>query len=376
MVRNPFTPTFGKTPPLLAGRDQMVEDWAYAIDQGVGAPGRATLLTGARGVGKTVLLNVLEDEARERGWAVISESTSPGLMDRLTRTDLPQVLHSLDPRGQLTRRITGVTLPSWLGGGGVQSTVNTAYDIEWDARMMFEAIGTIQAGKDAGLLITVDELHRSAEDDLRRLTMIVQHMFREELPVAFVGAGLPSSIKALLRKDTPITFLRRAVQVPLSSVRDAQASRALAVPARDAGVPFDADALRNAAAASHGYPFLIQQIGYECIRLVTRDGAGTISSGHVDLAVSRALTTMNTQVHETALAGLSEVDRAFLDALAEADGPMRTGDIAARMGVTGKYAGVYRRRLIDAEIIAPAGYGEVDFELPYLREYLRDHPTA
>ncbi|MGJ3509913.1 ATP-binding protein [Enemella sp. A6] len=372
MVRNPFTPTFGKTPPILAGRDQMVEDWAYAIDQGVGAPGRATLLTGARGVGKTVLLNVLEDEARGRGWVVISESTSPGLMDRLTDSELPRALRSLDPRGQLTRKITGITLPTWLGGGGVQTSVAADYNVQWDARMMFEAIGTIQAGKGAGLLITVDEIHRSAEDDLRRLTMIVQHMFREELPVAFVGAGLPSSIKALLRKDTPITFLRRAVQVSLTSVRDAQASRALAIPARDAGVPFDADALRAAAAASQGYPFLIQQIGYECIRVVTRDRAESITTGHVELAVSRALATMHTQVHETALAGLSEVDRTFLDTLARADGPMRTGAIAEQMGVTTKYAGVYRRRLIDAEIIAPAGYGEVDFELPYLREYLRE----
>lgn len=375
MVRNPFTPTFGKTPPILAGRDQVIDDWSYALDQGVGAPGRATLLTGARGVGKTVLLNVLEDQARQRGWSVISETTSPGLMDRLTRTVLPTVLQGLDPDGRLTRRVTGLTLPSWLGGGGVQSSITPNYEIEWDARTLVEAIARIGADRGAGLLITVDEIHRSAEDDLRRLTMIVQHMFREDLPVAFVGAGLPSSIKDLLRDDSPITFLRRAEPVHLGRVRDAQAGKALAIPARDAGVPFEADALRAAATASHGYPFLIQQIGYECVRLVARENSDTITTEHVNLAVTRAVRRMNLNVHATALAGLSEVDRQYLAAMAADDGPSRTGEIAQRMGVTTQYAGVYRQRLIDAEIIVATGHGEVAFELPYLREYVLD-PTG
>jgi hypothetical protein len=64
-TNNPFTPTFGSPPPLLAGREELL---AEALDDGPGSAGRATLYTGARGAGKTVLLNEVEDTARERGW--------------------------------------------------------------------------------------------------------------------------------------------------------------------------------------------------------------------------------------------------------------------------------------------------------------------
>lgn len=71
MADNPFTPTFGVTPPLLVGRDDVLDEFRIALDGGPGDPGRAMLLTGVRGAGKTVALNACEDEAHRRGWAVI-----------------------------------------------------------------------------------------------------------------------------------------------------------------------------------------------------------------------------------------------------------------------------------------------------------------
>ena len=85
---------------------------------------------------------------------------------------------------------------------------------------------------------------------------------------------------------------------------------------------------------------------------------------------------MGALVHEPSLADTSHIDRTFLVAMAHDDGPSRVGDIARRLGVDSNYAGQYRLRLIQAELVHPAGFGRVDFSLPYLREYLRDHATA
>ena len=83
MNPNPFKPTAGKRPPILIGRESVIEDFEEGLDNGAGAPGRLMLITGNRGCGKTVLLRELQRLANERGWAVVSDSASLGLCDRL-----------------------------------------------------------------------------------------------------------------------------------------------------------------------------------------------------------------------------------------------------------------------------------------------------
>ena len=111
MAQNPFTPTFGVTPPMLVGRDEEISTFADALDDGPGAPGCAMLFTGARGSGKTVMLNAVEDAAARRGWLVISETTRPGVADELTKTVLPGLLSEHHP-------------------GAAQSHVTRALDME------------------------------------------------------------------------------------------------------------------------------------------------------------------------------------------------------------------------------------------------------
>lgn len=80
-------------------------------------------------------------------------------------------------------------------------------------------------------------------------------------------------------------------------------------------------------------------------------------------------------MHETSLADLSNVDRTYLVAMAQDEGESSTGEVARRLGVTPFYASTYRARLIAAGVIEPTRRGYVDFTIPYLREYLRDHAT-
>lgn len=86
---NPFHASFGVSPPLLVGREGLLEDFVEALEDGPGASGRATLYTGARGAGKTVMLNAVEDRAKERGWLVVSETATPGFVARITSSISP-----------------------------------------------------------------------------------------------------------------------------------------------------------------------------------------------------------------------------------------------------------------------------------------------
>ena len=156
----------------------------------------------------------------------------------------------------------------------------------------------------------------------------------------------------------------------LSDVPLAEASRALAETIAANGRRIDPEALVVAARATGGYPFMIQLVGYQVWRKASGDH---IDAEAVRVGVEAARARLGSLVHETALADLSGVDRAFLSAMALDDGPSRLQAIAGRLGKAPNYVSVYRARLIEGGLIAAAGRGKVDFAIPFLREYLREH---
>ena len=367
---NPFKPSFGASPPLLAGRDELIEDFRAALVDGPGAPGRATLYTGARGAGKTVMLNEIEEQAKQRGWIVVSETATSSLVDRLTQSRLPELLRRFDPEA-VRSRLTGFSIP--VTGGGVTWETIEAHVVKADLRSQVNLLTDLLAENETGLLITLDEIHRHQIEELRELVTVVQHAFREDREVAFVAAGLSSSISDLL-SDEILTFLRRADRHHLGVVERDEVRRALEGPIRDAGREVASDALDVMAEGTQGYPFLIQLVGAYSWRVNT--DAPDISLADAGTGVANARRRLGSLVHEPALADASDIDKSYLLAMSRDDGPSKTSDIADRLEVDKKYAGIYRRRLIDAELIESSGYGYVDFTLPYLRDYLREHAAA
>lgn len=366
MPVNPFRPSFGTTPPLLVGRDQAIVAWADALDGGAGAPGRATLYTGARGVGKTVMLNEAEAQAKERGWVVVSETASSGLVERLTGEGLPEAARRLQ-LPSVERRVSGVTLP--MSMGGVDFAVESQQPNVQGLRTQLNDLTDHLAEHGTGLLITVDELHAGARTEIQALGAVIQHCFREERPIAFAGAGLPAAVSDMLTADV-LTFLRRADRQHLGTVGAVEVEDALRRPIVATGRSIDDDGLDAAVGGTGGYPFLIQLVGYWIWR--TDQSAARIDRTQARAGLHAARRRMSTLVHEPALYDLSPVDRAFLAAMAADDGPAKMADIAARLGKDANYASQYRLRLIAAEVIRSAGNGHVDFAVPYLREYLRE----
>ncbi len=363
-MANPFKPTAGATPPLLVGRQAVLAEFSESLDDGPGAPGLLTLMTGARGVGKTVMLTELGDVARTAGWVVVDDTARPGLMERLQHQVRTWADEADPPRG----RLTSASVTTALVGGSMSRDLPPRDDEAWRTTVG-RLLDALPSGQ--GLLLTVDEVHAVAHEDLTALAAEVQHLIREDRPIALAMAGLPTAVDDLLNKDVA-TFLRRAERVMLGEVSLPEVADALRTTMLENGRTIDDSALASCADATGGYPFMIQLVGYHVWRRASGD---VISEADVADGVAAARVRLGNLVHGPALNDLSDVDRTFLVHMAQDDGPSRISDIAQRMSRGPQYVGVYRDRLLAAGMIRSVRRGVVDLDPPYLREYLREHAT-
>ncbi|MDR1188859.1 MAG: AAA family ATPase [Bifidobacteriaceae bacterium] len=361
-ARNPFKPSAGSDPPLLVGRSGLVDEFSESIEDGPGAPGRTTIFTGPRGVGKTVMLNAIGERVQAHyQWRVIHETATPGLLDRLTARSL----HLTTAAHSSGRAITGLSV------AGVEA-LSLAAPVAPAEMGLREALGALLdelESNDTGLLITVDEVHAGKlRDELPQFAAIVQHLVREDREIAVAMAGLPSGVSELLN-DQVTTFLRRAERHVLGEVdlADVRAALEQTVTAHDRTITDPA--LDAATRATNGYPFMIQLVGYHLWRQASDSAIGL---DDVKAGISAARQRLESLVHSTAMADLSQIDRRFLALMAQDNGTTSVEAIRVRLGKSARYVSVYRRRLIDAGMIAPAGRGRVAFALPFLREYLRE----
>jgi hypothetical protein len=369
-MQNPFHASFGVSPPLLVGRDELLEDFVEALEDGPGSAGRATLYTGARGAGKTVMLNAVEDRARERGWLIVSETATGGFVSRMTQQHLPRLLRDFDPKA-VQRRMSGVSAP--LNIGALTWNTIEAHVVQAGLRNQLEMLTDLLAENRSGVLITLDEIHHNQIEELRELATVVQHAFRENRELAFAGAGLVASVSDIVNDDV-LTFLRRAERHTLGPVARADVQRAFREPIQAAGRSIGEEALQIMVDGARGYPFMLQLVGAQTWRL--NPDAAEITVDDATHGVARARLRLGALIHEPALSAASDIGKSFLLAMAQDDGPSKMADIQQRLGVDGNYASQYRLRLIAAELIYPTRRGYVDFALPYLREYLRQHSAT
>ncbi|KLU11062.1 ATP-binding protein [Kocuria sp. SM24M-10] len=364
---NPFKPTAGATPPLLVGRRPILEAFQESIDDGPGSPYLLQLMTGARGVGKTVMLNELGEVAQRNGWVVIHATAGPGMLERIARRArrYRQELGAPD-------RVAGTT--SWKITTPVGELGREFYDADPELRVWVDDLADLLEALEehgTGVCVTVDEIHSLDLDQMQVLAGDIQMLIREGRRIALIMAGLPRAVEELLAGDRrPTTFLRRAERPLLADVPVAEVADSFLEIIAAAGRSISDELAMACAEATDGYPFMIQLVGYHVWR---QAGTGPITPDHVTTGVAAAQARLGALVHAPALADLSAVDRTFLVMMARDNGPSRLGEIAGRMGRESRYASVYRDRLLKAGMIRSAGYGLVDFEAPYLREYLREH---
>ena len=359
--KNPFTPTFGSIPPLLAGRKKIIHDILTGLDNGPGDPNRATIFVGARGTGKTVLLAKIAEEAASSGWISVNVNSDPGMLDEIMIQIMDNAEEFLAPES--LSYITSIS----LGSISVSRNLKTsARKPTWRSEMT--AILNELNEKDIGLLITVDEVNIDSEE-MRTLVVTFQHFVREQREVALLMAGLPQKVSALLR-DESISFLRRAFQHNLDPIEESEVRYSVSKTIELHGRKIENAALDFAVANTKGFPFLIQLIGYQMWRQNPKKKHITLDDAKE--GVIAAQSDLDRMIFTSTYRDLSDKDIAFLNAMLDDKEYSKMSDIASRLEVSAKYAGMYRKRLIEQGIIGSRGHGKVAFDLPMFREYLQD----
>lgn len=369
-MTNPFKPTAGRIPPILVGREEIIEDFDYALKDGVGSPGRLMFLTGARGVGKTVMLDTLGTHAQKQGWQVYNESADSGFTQRL--------VDSLT--GKDTTRISAYDMPSVGLTGNTGNLELSLGRIELERKeerslTLRQAVGKRLDKMNEnrqGILITLDEVQSGSMDEIRAMSTAVQHLIREGRNIAFIFAGLPSAVNDVL-SDNAITFLQRAERYHLGSVPTEKVLKAFEESfsgEKKAGM----ETLIRLTNATHGYPFMIQLVGYWAWRVSETNGhVNQVTEEDAVKGIKKAQAKLGDMVHAPALHGLPSHAVNYLLAMSVDDTVSNTGEIARRLNRSPQFANVYRTKLIENDLIEPVGYGEVAFKMPYLRDYLREH---
>lgn len=359
-VTNPFKPTAGAEPPVLAGREKVIRDFSDGLAEGPGAPGRLMRISGPRGSGKTVLLTELGEIAKDEGWLVVDETARKGLVSAVVDR-----LAGSAPDASVCADID-------LGFVKARAGVSTR-ECGTDLRSALAAAIARPGRK--GVLVTVDEVQDADRDDMTQIAHAVQHMIREGRDVAFVFAGLTTGVADFVNGQA-MTFLRRAKVEQLNAIPDDEVAHALKEPFAGTGMHLSDEALEAAVRAADGYAYLVQLVGYNVWRAARRHFAETPAVSMEDVAdgVDMALANYDEAVIEPALAMLSERAMRYLVEMAKRDGDAATGDIAKSIGVPATSLSSARRTLIARQVIEPAGRrGYVRFSVPKMREYVSAH---
>jgi len=357
-----FLPAFGNKPKHIIGRKGITSDFIEGLSQPIGHRNRAIIPVGQRGTGKTTLLLEFAELAEKKDFICARVAANDDMLDEIIQSIQINGARFIPKSKQKVKAFSVGAMGFSFG-----LTFNEEAKSQLGFRMKLSMLCDELAKYNKGVVILVDEI-QSNTPEMRSLATSYQHLVGDNKNIAIVMAGLPGSISAVLN-DEILTFLNRANKVYLEPLPYGEISIAYATEFSKQGKSIDSNALEDAVAATMGYPYLFQLIGYYILGF--SQNTDVIDDGIVKQAISTSKKEMTESIFNTALRPLSGRDKEFLMAMSEDTSFSKISDIRERMNVSLSYAQTYRIRLIEAGIISPVGHGELEIIIPYLGEYLR-----
>ncbi len=383
-IKNPFSPGAGSPPPELVGRAPVLEQARILLGRILaGRSEKSLLLTGLRGVGKTVLLNEIRRLASAAGYRTIEiEAHEDKRLGPLLAPSLRRLLYDLDRlagAGDKVRRglavLRGFISAIKVTVGDVdigldiepEKGVADSGDLEIDLPNLLVAVAEAAAERNSAVALLIDEVQYFSQKELGALIMAMHKVQQRQLPMVLVGAGLP--ILPGLAGESKSYAERLFSFPPIGALAESDALKALQDPAQAAGVSFAPEALAEIYRMTKGYPYFLQEWGYQAWNLATTSPIG------LDVVAGATLTVihrLDENFFRVRFDRLTPAEKKFLRAMAEL-GPdaHRTGDIAAELGVQINSLGPVRAKLIRKGMIYSPAHGEMAFTVPLFDEFMR-----
>ena len=381
--RNPFAPGAGTPPPELAGREDLLERNAIALDRiRAGRAARPSILYGLRGVGKTVLLSRMRDAAEAEGFAIVSleapENRSlPGVL-------VPSLRASLLRLDRIGRATAGVTRALRALAGFAKLKVKyedlevaldfepepglaDSGDLDADLADLMVAAGEAARERDSAIVLVIDELQYVPEEQLAALISALHRANQRQVPVTMLAAGLPQLLGQMGRAKSYAERLFEFIEVgPL----DAQAAKyAIRVPIEREDEAIEPAALDAIVEQTQGYPYFLQEWGKHCWDAAE---ASPITAEHVAAATITALADLDASFFRVRFDRLTPAEKRYLRSMAAlGPGPHRSGDIAETLGVKVSSVAPTRNSLITKGMLYSPAHGDTAFTVPLFDAFMR-----
>lgn len=387
-ISNPYTPNAGERPDVLAGRDDQLVSFDTLLQRvELGRSARSMIITGLRGVGKTVLLGRFRDAALTRRWVVVEYEAvkhDEAGFRRDIALRLRTALFELAPRVKWTDRFHRVAaaLSSFTVSIDAEGRLQAGLDIEaaeavegladhrdlaMDLTDVLLTLGEAAQDKERGVVLLVDEVQFLSDNQLEALIMALHKTVQRRLPVLLVGAGLPQV--AELAGDAK-SYAERLFTFPtIGNLGSADSREALQGPAQLEAVEFEDDALELAHELTGGYPYFIQELGW-AVWCVAQQSP--IRREDVLMAQDAYQSKLDSSFFRVRLDRSTELQTAYLRAMAElGPGPQKAADVAAVLNRDSTQLGPTRAELINMGLLYTPSHGYAAFTVPHFDKYMR-----
>lgn len=386
VATNPFSPGSGRPPPALVGRTGELEAFdALRARVAGGRSDRGIILTGLRGVGKTVLLNKMHRMAEQFNWLTVRiearrEDRDAVSLQRTLARELVTASRALSLRLRSDRmQYAFGTISSFNARAqGTRVSLNTPIntgradsgDLEIDLSELVDDVAGALREHGRAFAIFIDEM-QDLDPAVTTALLAVQHAAgQRELPFFIVGAGLPNLARVLTDSRSYAERLFNYRSIGKLDVADSTA--ALVGPAERLGARFDADALETLLAATDGYPYFIQEFGQAVWNISDK----TIHQSDAMAAVQLGTEQLDGGFYRSRWEKATPAERRLLRAMAE-DGERGSSTtlLARRMGLQSSSIGPYRASLIAKGLVFSPEHGQLTFTVPGMSGYIeRHHP--
>jgi hypothetical protein len=386
LLINPYTPGAGKVPAYLAGRkntiDNAKEDLEYLLN---GYTRQSKIYYGLRGVGKTVLLNAIENIAESCD--IMYEHIEVSETDNFKKI-ISVIINKLIKRlsmfesfkafGRKAVSILKAFNATWsseskefsIGFGGDIEAANGTADtgnFQNDITELFLALGALAKNSNKPICIFIDEMQYLKDDEFEGLIAAIHRINQKDMPILFFGAGLPKIAK--IAGDVKSYSERLFEFIPIGSLDEHDAMEALTEPAKSKSVIFDDEAIKKIIGITEGYPYFIQEFGRQVWKYIEKSN---IDANAVDKTIPEFFHSLDNSFFKVRFDRATPKEKEFMYGMVECgDLPCTLAQVAKNMNSSTNKIGPIRAKLIHKGFIYPTGHGEIDFTVPQFDLFLK-----
>jgi len=383
-IYNPFAPGAGTPPPELAGRDELRAQLMLALQRArIGRPAKSAMLVGLRGVGKTVLLDRIREDAEKAGiYTVRIEAPEgrslPALLApqlRLALLRLNQVEAAKDYAIRGLRALAGFVSKLKVVFNDIEVGIDydpepglaDNGDLEHDLQALFEQVGLAAKAAKTAVVLLIDELQYVPEPQLAALITAMHRTEQRALPVVLMGAGLPQLRGQM---GNAKSYAERLFDFPEIGPLSAEAAtQAIVKPLEKEGVAITDEAVARILSVSQHYAYYLQQWGSHTWSAASKI---PITLADVEKASLTAIAALDEGFFRVRFDRLTPREKKYLRAMAAlGPGPHRSGDIAAYFGDEVSSWAPNRASLIKKGMIWSPNHGDTAFTVPMFDEFMR-----